>query len=71
LDGHIPFDINPKNGMIPRISPRAFWALKVFALKSKLFVLSEAATKVHSPEQGQNWLKVIGMMEPIFAGGWL
>ena len=65
----VPFDI--KGDMVKNLTGDAFFALKVFALKSKFFQLSDAAMQTHGEKQRDMWYKVIGLMEPIFAGGWM
>lgn len=49
----------------------AFWALKVFTLKCKFSAIAQLAMEKHGTDQRDNWFKVIGMMEPIFNGGWM
>ena len=64
-------NIHPKEKMISQLDGMAFYAIKVFAIKSKLFVLGEHARDQHGPVQQEMWHKIIGLLEPIFAGGWM
>lgn len=53
------------------LTANAFWALKVFTLKCKFSTVAQMALEKYGPEQQNNWFKVIGMMEPVFNGGWM
>ena len=64
----VAFDVTKH---VKQLSPITFWALKVFTLKCKFSAVAQMAMEKHGPEQQNNWFKVIGMMEPIFNGGWM
>lgn len=53
------------------LTASAFWALKVFTLKCKFTAIAQMALEQHGVDQQKNWLKVIGIIEPIVMGEWI
>lgn len=64
----VAFDVTKH---VKLLTPDAFWALKVFTLKCKFTHIAQLALEQHGKKQQDNWLKVIGMMEPVFNGDWI
>jgi len=65
----VAFKVNKEN--YSELTPRAFWALKVFSIKCKLSFVANLALQKHGPEQQKNWFKALGLIEPIFKGSWM